>query len=111
MNIVNLSGYVASDPRTFKNSVTVFNLSVGRGKNKEGESLGYDYIHMKAFGGCGEFITNKVFKGDYVVIEGKLHTDEYEGKQTTEVIIQRIEPAKSYVKTESDTYSSSVWGD
>lgn len=111
MNHVNLSGYVASDPTTFKNSVTVFNLSVWRGKNKNGESLGYNYVLLKAFGTTSDYIANKVFKGDYVTIEGRLNTDEHDGKKTTEVIVQKIEPAKQYVQKAEDSYSSSVWGD
>lgn len=115
MNLVLESGFLTNDPKEFKNNVVALTLSVGRGKNKNGESLGYNYIPMKAFGSCGEYIVNKIRKGDFVTVEGRLNVDEYDGKQITEVIIQRIEPAKQYVQTGSynsnGTYSSSVWSD
>lgn len=126
MNNVVVSGYVQEEPKIFGNGtmpVASFTLSIGRGKGKNGESLGYDYPKIKCFGSSAEYVSQKVGKGDYVTVLGKIATGSYENKNgekvyTTEVNASRIEAASALAKNNSYSYNNNsygnygnVWGD
>lgn len=130
MNSVVVSGYVQDEPKIFtggQTPVASFTLSIGRGKGRNGESLGYDYPKIKAFGSSAEYVSQKVGKGDYITVLGKIQTGSYEDKNgnkvyTTEINAQRIEAAAVLSKNaekgnynNNGSYSSysfnNVWGD
>lgn len=105
MNNVFISGFVQDEPKISSNGQgsARFSLCIGRGKGKNGESLGYDYPNVVAFGSSAEFVSQNVGKGHYVTVMGKLATGSYENKNgdkvyTTDVIAQRIEDATSMAK-------------
>lgn len=128
MNNVVVSGYVQGEPKIYTGGqvgVASFTLSIGRGKGKDGESLGYDYPRIKCFGGTADYVSQKVGQGDYVTVLGKITTGSYDDKNgnkvyTTEVTASRIEDASVLVNNaekggynSNRTYSSygNVWGD
>lgn len=119
MNNVVVSGYVQDEPKVYNGQVKVvaFTLSIGRGKNKNGESLGYDFPKVKVFGSTAEYVAQKLKKGDYATVLGRIATDSYEGKNgkvyTTEVQAQRVEIASSFVKEESSSQGGYIdlWND
>lgn len=132
MNNVVVSGYVQDEPKIYtggQTPVASFTLTIGRGKGKNGESLGYDYPRVKAFGSSAEYVSQKVGKGDYVTVMGKIATGSYDDKNgnkvyTTEVNASRIEAANVLAHNaeqrggynSNGSYSSynsfnNVWGD
>lgn len=127
MNSVVVSGYVQDEPKIYSGGqtpVASFTLSIGRGKGRNGESLGYDYPRVKAFGASAEYVSQKVGKGDYITVLGKIQTGSYEDKNgntvyTTEVNASRIEAANVLARNaekngynNNGSYSSyGVWGD
>ena len=70
-------------------------IAVNRGKGKNGQDLGADFIAVTAFGKAAENLANFKHKGDMVLIEGHITTGSYEkdGKRvfTTEVTADRID--------------------
>lgn len=100
MNCWNGIGNVGRDPEISYTSnqmaIAVMSLGVGRGKNKNGDDLGTDWIRVKAFGKTAEVIEKYVHKGNKLGVTGKLHADSYqdrksgETKYITEVIVDNL---------------------
>lgn len=85
-----ISGHVKGEPKIFNGGVASFTVAVYNGKNKDGESLGYDYIDCKAFKGTAEYISQYVNDGDYIVVEGKNSKSNYINKNGDKVYTQEI---------------------
>lgn len=91
MNIVILSGHIATEPEERKTqsgkSVTSFRLAVNRGKDREA-----DFFSVSAWEQKGEFIRRYWRKGDGIEIRGRLTTSVWEkdgAKQyTTSVMVE-----------------------
>lgn len=70
-------------------------IAVNRGKNKNGQDLGADFINITTYGKTAENFCNFKHKGDMVLIEGHITTGSYEkdGKKiyTTEVTVDRLD--------------------
>lgn len=70
-------------------------IAVNRGKNKNGQDLGADFINITTYGKTAENFANFKHKGDMVLIEGHITTGSYEkdGKKiyTTEVTVDRLD--------------------
>lgn len=85
-----VSGYVKGEPKIFNGGVASFTLASFRGKNRDGESLGYDYIDCKAFKGTAEYISQHVNDGDYVIVDGKVTKSNYTNKNGDKVYAQEL---------------------
>ena len=98
MNSVNLIGRMvkAADLTASSNgqSIARFTIAIDRGKDKNGESKGTDFITCKAFGRTAENIDNYCTKGSLIGINGRIQTGSYEkdGRTvyTTDVIAERV---------------------
>ena len=100
MNCWNGIGNVGRDPEiSYTSSQTaraVLSLGVSRGKNKNGDDLGTDWIRVTAFGKTAEVIEKYVHKGNKLGVTGKLHAEKYqdrksgETKYITEVIVDNL---------------------
>lgn len=82
MNYVFLLGNLASDPslQFSPNRVSYANfvVAVNRGKDKNGNSRGADFIQCVAFNHIAECIAKYFNKGSQIVVVGSWHTDTYE---------------------------------
>lgn len=70
-------------------------IAVNRGKSKDGEDLGADFINIVVYGKQAENFAKFKHKGDMVLIEGHITTGSYEkdGRKiyTTEVTVDRLD--------------------
>lgn len=71
-------------------------VAVNRGKGKDGNDKGADFIPVVFFGRQAENLERFSGKGLRVAVEGHIHTDEYttqsgEKRYTTEVAADRVE--------------------
>lgn len=111
-----VSGYVKGEPKIFNGGVASFTIASFRGKNKEGESLGYDYIDCKAFKGTAEYISQHVNDGDYIVVEGKNSKSNYTNKNGEKVYTQEVTAMNVKAHTpqqnnyQQNNYQNSAWG-
>lgn len=99
MNQVIISGRLTKDVElkytASQMAVASFSIALDRGKDKDGNSKGTDYPNCKAFGKTAENLERFSGKGLRVLLQGRLQTGSYEGKNgkvyTTDVIADRIE--------------------
>lgn len=100
MNLVVLQGRLTKEPivRYTPDSqlaIASFSVAVDRGKNKNGEDMGADFIPVKVFGKQAENCERYLGKGCRVSVQGRIQTGSYEkdGQKvfTTDVIAQRVE--------------------
>lgn len=101
MNLVLISGRLTRDPEVryttgTQMAVAVFTLAIDRGKDKNGDDRGADFIPIKVFGKQAENCERYLAKGCRVAVQGKIQTGSYEDKNgqkvfTTDVIAQRVE--------------------
>ena len=83
-------------------------IAVNRGKDKNGNDKGADFISVVAYGKQAENFANYKHKGDMVLIEGHITTSSYEkdGRKyyTTEVTIDRVD----FLTKESNALANEV---
>ena len=101
MNQCIFSGRLTKDPIVRYTSgadslaVVSFAIAVDRGKKKNGEEAGVDYINCKVFGKSGENLARFVAKGVGLSVIGHMQSGSYEkdGKKvyTLECIVDRWE--------------------
>lgn len=99
MNVAIILGRLTRDPaiKTSQSGMTItrFTLAVNR-LNKKGKNQEADFISCVAFGKTAEAIGNYVFKGQRLLVEGRIQTGSYtskngEKKFTTEIYVNRAE--------------------
>jgi single-strand DNA-binding protein len=75
--------------------VAQLRLAVPRGRDKNGEDRGADFVDVVCFGRQAEVCANYLGKGRRIAVEGRLHHDEWDGengrRQKLEVIAQSVE--------------------
>lgn len=85
-------------------AIAYLNIAIGRGKDKEGNDKGTDFINVKVFGKQGENCERFLKKGDQAAIQGRIQTGSYEKDDkrvfTTDVIGDRVEFLNSGNKKE-----------
>ena len=104
MNRVQLIGRLTKDPeirftKTGK-AVAVFDIACNRGKDKNGESLGADFVPCVAWETLAERIGEQCGKGKLVYAEGRYTTRAYEDKNgqkryRTEIVLRLCMPIQS----------------
>ena len=66
-----------------------------RGRDKNGEDRGADFVDVVCFGRQAEVCADYLAKGRRIAVEGRLHHDEWDGengrRQKLEVIAQSVE--------------------
>ena len=98
INCVTLSGRLTKDPEVRYTSeqycIARFSIAVNNGKDSEGNDRPAYFPQIVCFGKTAEAVERWAFKGQNVVIQGKLKTGYYEkdGKKTytTEVISSQV---------------------
>lgn len=120
MNLVLISGRLTKDPEVryttgTQMAVAVFTLAIDRGKDKNGDDRGADFIPIKVFGKQAENCERYLAKGCRVAVQGKIQTGSYEDKNgqkvfTTDVIAQRVEFIDFKGKTPQNA-NQSAWND
>ena len=97
LNKVILSGTLVRDPASNENSKAVrFTIASKRSfKDKDG-NYGADFPNCVAFGKTAEFISKYFQKGSAIMVEGRINTSSYTGKDgnkvyTTDVAVDRAE--------------------
>lgn len=103
MNVWNGIGRVGKDPEVnytqgnYPVAVARFNLGINRGKDKDGNDKGTDWIRCVAFGKTAEVIEKYVGKGDQLGVQGHIQTGSYEDRQTgekkytTDIVVDRMD--------------------
>ena len=76
-------------------AVSRFSLAISRGKDKNGNDKGTDWINCVAFGKTAENIERFFGKGSQIAITGHIQTGSYEKDgvkhYTTDVIVDRFD--------------------
>lgn len=91
MNQCVFCGRLTKDPVTRYSSgadplaVVSFTLAVDRGKKKNGEEAGADYINCKVFGKSGENLARFAAKGIGLYVIGHMQSGSYDGKDGKKV--------------------------
>jgi single-strand DNA-binding protein len=98
MNAVHLIGRLTQDVELRERGetkVAQLRLAVPRGRDKNGEDRGADFVDVVCFGRQAEVCANYLGKGRRIAVEGRLHHDEWDGengrRQKLEVIAQSVE--------------------
>ena len=99
MNAVHLIGRLTQDVELRERGdtkVAQLRLAVPRGRDKNGEDRGADFIDVTIFGRQAETCAKYLAKGRRVAVEGHLHHSEWEAedgsrRQKLEVIAQSVE--------------------
>lgn len=101
MNKILLKGRLTADPemKTINdgaNFVTKFSIAVNRKYVKEGEERTADFFNCSCFGKTAEFVQKYFFKGQEMLLEGRLQNRSWEDDQgvkhyATDVIAEQIE--------------------
>ena len=120
MNLIVLQGRLTRDPEVrytpdSQLAIASFSVAVDRGKNKNGEDMGADFIPVKVFGKQAENCERFLGKGCRVAVQGKIQTGSYEDKNgqkvfTTDVIAQRVEFIDFKDKTPQNSNESETEG-
>ena len=86
MNSVDELGRLTADPNVNQTStgttMVSFTLAVDRGKDKNGQDKGADFIQCKVFGSMADVIAKYCHKGDKLAVHGRWQTGSYENKRT-----------------------------
>ena len=120
MNLIVLQGRLTRDPEVrytpdSQLAIASFSVAVDRGKNKNGEDMGADFIPVKVFGKQAENCERFLGKGCRVSVQGRIQTGSYEDKNgqkvfTTDVIAQRVEFIDFKEKTPQNA-NQGAWND
>lgn len=117
MNVAFILGRLTSDPviKASQSGMTIsrFTLAVNR-LNKKGQNQEADFINCVAFGKTAEAIGNYVYKGQRLLVEGRIQTGSYtsksgEKKYTTEISVNRAEfiEKRSETSTQGNSHAGS----
>lgn len=92
-------------------SYLVFSVALNRGKDKDGNDMGADFINCKAFGKTAEAISRFFDKGRKILIEGKIQTGSYKNQEgrtvyTTDCLVERFYFVDSKPKNNSNDYDN-----
>lgn len=99
MNTSIILGRLTKNPdiKVSQSGMTIarFTLAVNR-LNKKGQNPEADFINCVAFGKTADAIGNYVYKGQRLLVEGRIQTGSYtsksgEKKYTTEISVNRVE--------------------
>jgi single-strand DNA-binding protein len=99
MNHVYLMGRLGKDPelKTTKNGLDIacFSLAVQRPKRKGDKEAQTDWFFIKCFGKTASFVQEFFFKGDGLLLDGRIQTDKYTNKEgekasSTYVVADRV---------------------
>ncbi len=87
VNLVLLQGYVAADPIQPHSTITQFTLAVNDSwKDDKGQwQERTDFVRVKCFGYLAKKAMEKIRKSDFITVEGKLQTEEYQNKEGRKV--------------------------
>jgi single-strand DNA-binding protein len=98
VNAVHLIGRLTQDVELRERGetkVAQLRLAVARGRDKNGEDRGADFVDVVCFGRQAEVCADYLAKGRRIAVEGRLHHDEWDGengrRQKLEVIAQSVE--------------------
>ncbi len=100
MNSVILVGRLTKDPEVRYGAASQsanarFTLAIDRGRDRNGEDRGADFIPIVCFGKQAELVEKYLTKGRQVAVQGRIQTGSYEkdGRKvyTTDVIADRVE--------------------
>lgn len=100
MNNVILIGRLTKDPEIRytrdQTAVATFTVAINRGKDKNGEDRGADFLRVVAYGRTAENCERFLAKGRLVGVQGRIQTGSYTSKAgnvvyTTDVIADRVE--------------------
>ena len=85
MNKVIVQGYISNDTelsytQNTQTAICKFNVAVNRGKDKNGNDLGADFVPCKAIGKTAEIIDKYFHKGKPILVEGKFTVDRFQNK-------------------------------
>lgn len=83
-----ISGYVKGEPKIYnggQTSCATFTVASFKGKDRDGESRGYAYNDVKAFGGTAEYVSQHVNDGTYVMIEATIEKGHFTNKEGKDV--------------------------
>jgi single-strand DNA-binding protein len=96
--VIHLIGRITQDITVREHGdtkVAQLRLAVPRGRDKNGEDRGADFVDVVCFGRQAEVCADYLTKGRRIAVEGRLHHDEWDGengrRQKLEVIAQSIE--------------------
>lgn len=106
VNKVFLSGYVGKDPYMPTEAVTSFNLGVTESYKSGTEWVeNTNWFKVVCFGKLAKRAAEKVRKGDYLTVEGKLQTSTYEknGQTISETKVVAISLPDAHIKRFRDT--------
>lgn len=117
MNVAIILGRLTRDPaiKVSQSGMTIarFTLAVNR-LNKKGQNQEADFINCVAFGKTAEAIGNYVYKGQRLLVEGRIQTGSYtsksgEKKFTTEISVNRVEfiEKRSETSTQGNSHAGS----
>lgn len=117
MNAAIILGRLTRDPviKASQSGMTIarFTLAVNR-LNKKGQNQEADFINCVAFGKTAEAIGNYVYKGQRLLVEGRIQTGSYtsksgEKKYTTEISVNRAEfiEKRSETSTQGNSHADS----
>lgn len=117
MNAAIILGRLTRDPviKASQSGMTIarFTLAVNR-LNKKGQNQEADFINCVAFGKTAEAIGNYVYKGQRLLVEGRIQTGSYtsksgEKKYTTEISVNRAEfiEKRSGTSTQGNSHAGS----
>lgn len=117
MNAAIILGRLTRDPviKASQSGMTIarFTLAVNR-LNKKGQNQEADFINCVAFGKTAEAIGNYVYKGQRLLVEGRIQTGSYtsksgEKKYTTEISVDRAEfiEKRSETSTQGNSHADS----
>lgn len=113
MNIAIILGRMTRDPdiKVSQSGMTIarFTLAVNRGYKKD-QKQEADFINCVAFGKTAESIGNYVYKGQRLLVEGRIQTGHYtdkngETKYTTEIAVSRSE----FVEKRSESSTQGIY--
>lgn len=117
MNAAIILGRLTRDPviKASQSGITIarFTLAVNR-LNKKGQNQEADFINCVAFGKTAEAIGNYGYKGQRLLVEGRIQTGSYtsksgEKKYTTEISVNRAEfiEKRSETSTQGNSHADS----
>lgn len=100
MNSVNLIGRLTKDPELryteSQMAVARFSIAINRGKDKNGQDKGADFINIVVFGKQAENCEKYTSKGKMLAVSGHIQTGSYENKDgkkvyTTDVVADKVQ--------------------
>ncbi|MCD7812002.1 MAG: single-stranded DNA-binding protein [Ruminococcus sp.] len=117
MNHIELLGRLTKDPEVKYTSsgkaACQFTLAVNRSFSKAGEAKGADFIPIVAWGRMAEAIGNNVYKGQRLLVEGRLQVRTYiakdgQKKWISEVVAHNCEFIEYRTKEQNTDVDDSI---